>query len=129
MCHVTLRPSLEGTAATVGEWLRQLRAKRMQQEVADAMGIERTYLSKLETGKRPVTDELIPKIAEVYGLKEDEVTERVEQERQRLRVSPAQLVTFAQLLERLDRLLDRQEERLARQDVSQADDTRGPSAR
>lgn len=128
MCHVTLRSSPEGTPDTVGEWLRQLRAKRRQQEVADAMGIERTYLSKLETGKRPVTDELIPKIAKVHELDVAEVSERVELERQRLRVSPAQLVTFAQLLERLDQLLARQEERLGRQGVPQADDTRGPSA-
>lgn len=54
----------------VGEKLRQLRQERnlTQPELADALGIEQSYLSKLETGKSLPSGEVLNRILEVFGL-------------------------------------------------------------
>lgn len=50
--------------------------KMAQQQLADAAGISKPYLSQIETGKRTGTTEVLSAIAEVLGVSLEEVVEK-----------------------------------------------------
>ena len=54
----------------LGEKLRQLRQERnlTQPDLAEALGIEQSYLSKLETGKSLPSGDVLNRILEVFGV-------------------------------------------------------------
>jgi transcriptional regulator with XRE-family HTH domain len=75
----------------VGEKLRQLRQEKnlTQPELAEALGIEQSYLSKLETGKSLPSGDVLNRILEVFGLGLEElVAELDEATRNKLRHLP-----------------------------------------
>jgi transcriptional regulator with XRE-family HTH domain len=45
-----------------------------QTQLAERVGIKQAYMSQLETGVRPMTDELQEKIAAALGCKSEELT-------------------------------------------------------
>ncbi len=57
----------------VGSRLKALREDRdlSQIEVAEALGINNSVLSRIENGKRPVEDDLLSKFAQFYGVTSD----------------------------------------------------------
>ena len=48
------------------EW--RTAANQTQQEVADAIGYERSYYSRIETGKRGYDQEILERLAKHYGV-------------------------------------------------------------
>ena len=58
-----------------GHQLAQYRTryKRTQPQVARELGVSQTYLSLLESGKRPVTDKLRKKAVRVFNLSPTEM--------------------------------------------------------
>jgi transcriptional regulator with XRE-family HTH domain len=75
----------------VGEKLRQLRQEKnlTQPELAEALGIEQSYLSKLETGKSLPSGDVLNRILAVFGLSLDQfVAELDEGSRNQLRHLP-----------------------------------------
>lgn len=40
-----------------------------QQIVSDSVGIERTYLSKMERGKMPISSKVMPRLMKFYNIK------------------------------------------------------------
>lgn len=55
----------------VGATLRQLRELQhlSQDELANAIGIARTYLSNIEAGRKPLTRKLLVRVAEVLDVR------------------------------------------------------------
>ena len=50
----------------IGERLRELRGKRTQQQVADALNVTKTAISQYERGARVPTDDLKMSLAKYY---------------------------------------------------------------
>ena len=66
----------EGWAMEFGKKIRELRKKKglSQRELAQLVGIDFTYLSKIETGDLPPpSDEVIAKLAQYLGADEEEL--------------------------------------------------------
>ena len=59
--------------SVVGERIRSLREERdmNQVELADAIGINNSVLSRIETGKRPVEDYLLERFSDFFGVSTD----------------------------------------------------------
>ena len=57
------------TAMNFGDKIRQLRTDKnlTQPELAAAMGIEQSYLSKLENGKSLPSNDMLQRILDVFG--------------------------------------------------------------
>lgn len=55
-----------------GKFVRKLRIDRgeLLKDMADKLGVTPSYLSAVETGRRPVPEEWVQKIATLYGLNE-----------------------------------------------------------
>jgi transcriptional regulator with XRE-family HTH domain len=69
--YLRLRPSSKKERAVdLGEKLRQLRQDRnlTQPELAEAMGIEQSYLSKLENGKSLPSNDVFKRVLDVFNL-------------------------------------------------------------
>lgn len=66
---------------TLGERLKQLRLERSltQPEMAVAVGIEQSYLSKLENGKSLPSNDILQRILDVLDLGVDELVEGLDQ--------------------------------------------------
>lgn len=62
-----------------GDYLKQLREKRQwtQPVAAEKIGIEQSYLSKLESGKSVPSDEVYQKLTDAYGIDVEHLTETV----------------------------------------------------
>ena len=54
--------------------VRRAILKMTQIELARRIGVARSYISLLENGERPLTDELLQKIAAALGCKLEELT-------------------------------------------------------
>ena len=54
--------------------VRRAILKMNQSELARRIGVTRNYISMIETGERPLTDELRQKIAAALGCKPEEIT-------------------------------------------------------
>ena len=55
----------------LGEIIREIRQKNTklsQEELADAIGLERTYISKIESGKKNITIETLGLICKGLGI-------------------------------------------------------------
>ena len=63
-----------------GDYLRIKREERewTQPQAADRIGIEQSYLSKLETGKSYPSEDIFDRLKETYAINTDEMSERVE---------------------------------------------------
>lgn len=59
----------------IGEYIRQLREKENMplRKLAALLDIDQSTLSKLERGERPLTRQMIPIIAQTFGLNEKEL--------------------------------------------------------
>lgn len=59
----------------IGEYIRQLREKENMplRKLAALLDIDQSTLSKLERGERPMTRQMIPIIAQTFGLNEKEL--------------------------------------------------------
>lgn len=53
--------------------VRRAIRKMTQADLARRIGVTRNYISMIETGERPLTDELLPKIATALGCKPEEL--------------------------------------------------------
>ena len=53
--------------------VRRAILKITQADLARRIGVTRNYISMIETGERPLTDELLPKIAAALGCKPEEL--------------------------------------------------------
>ena len=76
----------------LGEKLRQLRQNQnlTQPELAEAMGIEQSYLSKLENGKYVPSGEVFSRILEVFDIELGDLLDHLDQQaRRQLRQVPA----------------------------------------
>lgn len=75
----------------LGDKLRQLRNEKnlTQPELAEAMGIEQSYLSKLETGKSLPSNDVFNRLLEVYDLEIADLVDGLDQgARNKLRQIP-----------------------------------------
>lgn len=68
-------------AATFGEWLKEARARQRpalrQQDIADAIGVDRSYIVKIETGRIGLPQhETRQRIHAALGTSDDELRER-----------------------------------------------------
>ena len=54
--------------------VRRAILKMTQTELARRVGVARSYISLLENGERPLTDELLQKISAALGCKPEEIT-------------------------------------------------------
>jgi transcriptional regulator with XRE-family HTH domain len=54
--------------------VRRAILKMTQAELARRIGVTRNYISMIETGERPLTDELIQKISTALGCKPEELS-------------------------------------------------------
>lgn len=68
----------------IGRRLIELREDRSQQTVADALNFDRSTLAKLETGTRPISSEMLVKLAEYYKVSTDFILCMQGTERKRL---------------------------------------------
>lgn len=82
-----------------GEKLRKLRQDRSltQPDVAQSLGIEQSYLSKLENGKAVPSNETLERVLEVFGLTLGDLVDDLDQgARNKLRQLPAVAEHFNQ---------------------------------
>jgi transcriptional regulator with XRE-family HTH domain len=54
--------------------VRRAILKMNQAELARRIGVTRNYISMIETGERPLTDELLQKISAALGCKPEELS-------------------------------------------------------
>lgn len=75
MARVSGQQDHEGQLAQLGEVIRQRRLKLglSQEALADASGIDRSHMGKIERGERNVTFLNLLKIAQAIGLRPSEV--------------------------------------------------------
>lgn len=59
-----------GHAITV----RRAMLRMNQKKLARAVGVNQSYISLLETGERPMTDDLLQKISAALGCKPEDLT-------------------------------------------------------
>ena len=71
------KPSLQQQLASTGQKIRRTRSQRKmtQQQLADASGLDRTYISLVEHGKQNLTIGAILKIADALDLPISELLE------------------------------------------------------
>jgi len=69
-----LRPP-EPKPLTTGEWMRQQRRLRgeSQQRLSDAIGVSKSLLSRVESGKRSLSEEAIGRLASHWGMPHETV--------------------------------------------------------
>lgn len=62
--------------STIGEYINALRTESSMTltKLAAALDIDQSTLSKIENGKRPVSESIIPKLATVFNLDLDHLT-------------------------------------------------------
>ena len=68
--HINIKPSLDQQLAAIGQNIRTARNHRQltQQQLADASGLDRTYISLVEHGKQNLTIAAILKIAQALDI-------------------------------------------------------------
>lgn len=54
--------------------IRRAILKMTQADLARQIGVTRNYISMIETGERPLTDDLLQKICAALGCKPEELT-------------------------------------------------------
>ena len=54
--------------------VRRAILRMSQAKLARTVGVKQAYISMLETGERPLTDELLQKISAALGCKPEELT-------------------------------------------------------
>jgi transcriptional regulator with XRE-family HTH domain len=54
--------------------VRRAILKMTQADLARRIGVTRNYISMIETGERPMTDELVQKISAALGCKPEELS-------------------------------------------------------
>ncbi|MBK7543099.1 MAG: helix-turn-helix transcriptional regulator [Candidatus Competibacteraceae bacterium] len=54
--------------------IRRAILKMTQADLARRVGVTRNYISMIETGERPLTDDLLQKISAALGCKPEELT-------------------------------------------------------
>jgi len=80
---------MKALVTAFGKELRKMRidAGEVLKDMAFKLGITSSYLSAIEVGKRTVSDKLLKKIHEAYGLSEEKMsilTDAVEQDKPRI---------------------------------------------
>ena len=65
---------------TTGQRIKRLRERKgwTQLELAAALNINNSVLSRIESGQRPVDDELLVRIADLFGTTTDYLVGRAE---------------------------------------------------
>lgn len=60
----------------IGHWIMVRRAmlRMSQARLAKAIGVDQSYISLIERNERPLTDELLQKIAAALGCKPEDLT-------------------------------------------------------
>ena len=94
------QPFSETQALTFGEQLRSLRLARglSQREVANALGVDASYISRIETGKIPPPPGLTDRLKDVLSLSQDQYIHLLkllqpEPEREKVLIGPLQIPT------------------------------------
>ena len=96
---------------TFGERIQRLRReqKLTQREVAQKLGIDFTYLSKLENGRgEPASEELVLKLADILGTDAEELLALAGRVPGELRQRAQDDVEFARFLRRLPSVSDKE---------------------
>ena len=60
----------------IGHWIMVRRAmlRMSQARLAKAIGVDQSYISLIERNERPLTDELLQKVAAALGCKPEDLT-------------------------------------------------------
>ena len=60
----------------IGHWIMVRRAmlRMSQARLASAIGVDQSYISLIERNERPLTDELLQKVAAALGCKPEDLT-------------------------------------------------------
>lgn len=107
-----------GSPGSFGESIKALRldAELTQRQLAETVGIDFTYLSKLENGRgeRP-SEKLVRQLAAVFGADEEDLLAKAGRVPGELGERAQSDLTFARLLRRLPNLSEPELERIYRQ--------------
>ena len=96
---------------TFGQRVKRLRRERdlTQRQVAAALGLDFTYLSKVENGRgEPPSEETVRKLATILGTDEEELLALAGRVPAELRVRAQRDVKFARFLRRLPSATDQE---------------------